>query len=90
LVAIGVWIAMFLPFRYVSLASMIGAISFSIAYILIGIAKDWDVFGVQLPLLIFSIIVAALIVYKHRTNISRLIAGTENRIGKEKTDPAPS
>jgi acyl phosphate:glycerol-3-phosphate acyltransferase len=84
LVAVAVWIAVFLPFRYVSLASMIGAITFPVAYVIIGRTQQWDVFGQQLPLLIFSAIVALMIVYKHRANITRLRAGTENRIGKKK------
>jgi acyl phosphate:glycerol-3-phosphate acyltransferase len=35
----------------------------------------------QLPLLIFAMIMALLIIWKHRGNIARLMAGTENRLG---------
>jgi len=31
--------------------------------------------------LIYSVVAAALIVYQHRSNISRLQAGTESRMG---------
>ena len=79
LVAIAVFIVVFLPWRYVSLGSMLGAITFPIAYLLIGLWRGWPVFGSQLPLLIFAVLMAGLIVYKHRTNIARLRAGTENR-----------
>ncbi|MDF1714670.1 MAG: glycerol-3-phosphate 1-O-acyltransferase PlsY [Akkermansiaceae bacterium] len=36
------------------------------------------------PLLIFSIVAGALAIWKHRSNISRLRAGTENKIGQKK------
>lgn len=36
------------------------------------------------PLFIFSIIAGTLAVWKHRTNIARLRAGTEHRIGQKK------
>lgn len=36
------------------------------------------------PLFIFSLIAGILAVWKHRTNIARLRAGTENRIGQKK------
>ena len=79
LVAISVFIIVFLPWRYVSLGSMLGAIAFPIAYLLIALLCGWHPFGSQLPLLVFAVLMAGLIVYKHRTNIARLRAGTENR-----------
>lgn len=36
------------------------------------------------PLLIFSIVSGSLAVWKHRSNIQRLMNGTENRFGKKK------
>jgi acyl phosphate:glycerol-3-phosphate acyltransferase len=69
--------------RYVSLASMMGAAGFALAYLTLGLALKWDVFGRQLPLLLFAILVVAMIVTKHRANIARLRAGTENRIGSK-------
>jgi glycerol-3-phosphate acyltransferase PlsY len=32
----------------------------------------------QLPLLVFAIVIPLAIIYKHRANIARLRAGTEN------------
>ena len=55
----------------------------------VGIIMGWPLFGAQAPLLIFAAVMAALIVYKHRTNIARLRAGTENRFEKKKP-PATS
>ena len=92
LVAIGAFVLIVLATRYISLGSMGGAIVFPVAYVAIGLWREpkWDVFGAQLPLLIFGVLIAVLIVYKHRSNIGRLMAGTENKLGKKRpqTDPA--
>jgi glycerol-3-phosphate acyltransferase PlsY len=63
--------------RIVSLASMVAAVVFPIAYLTIGLSRGWDVFGTQLPLLIFGVLLCSLIIYRHRSNIARLRAGTE-------------
>lgn len=80
--AFGVWGIVFYLWRYVSLASMIGAVSFPVIYVLLGLWWGWPVFGTQLPLLIFAVLVAVMIVVKHRSNISRLLAGTEHSFRK--------
>jgi glycerol-3-phosphate acyltransferase PlsY len=79
LAAIAVYVAVFAITRYSSVASMIGALAFPAAYALIGRLSGWPLAGSQLPLLIFSILVPVLIIWKHRGNIARLRAGTENR-----------
>jgi glycerol-3-phosphate acyltransferase PlsY len=76
------WVALFKATRYISVASMIGCGTFPLVYVLIGLARGWPVFGAQLPLLIAASLLAILIVYKHRGNIARLRAGTENRAGR--------
>ena len=65
--------------RYVSVASIGGAIVLPVAYLLTGIAFNWPVFGQQWPLLAFACLVCAMIIYKHRGNLARLRAGTESR-----------
>lgn len=85
LAALVVWILFFLPFRYVSLASIIASAAFPVAFILIGRQNGWDPFGKQVPLLAFAMLVTALIVIRHRSNISRLLAGTENKIVRKKS-----
>lgn len=79
LIAAVAWAVAFRVSRYVSLASITAAAAFPMAYIAIGLARGWDVFGDQLPLLGFAVVMAALIVFKHRGNIARLRAGTEYR-----------
>ncbi|MFH0983007.1 MAG: glycerol-3-phosphate 1-O-acyltransferase PlsY [Planctomycetota bacterium] len=81
LAAFAVWLVVTLTSRYVSLGSVCAAVAFPAALILISrgqagfLARDW-------PLVLGSVLLAALIVYRHRANLSRLLNGTEHRIGK--------
>jgi acyl phosphate:glycerol-3-phosphate acyltransferase len=77
--AVLVWVGVFLVWRYVSLASMAGAAVFPMAYVAIGLAAGWPVFSQQLPLLLASGGVGAMVILRHRANIARLRAGTEHR-----------
>jgi glycerol-3-phosphate acyltransferase PlsY len=83
LAGLALWIILFKATRYVSVASIAAAILFPIAYVAIGLASGWDVFGQQLWLLVFACLIALMIVLRHRANIARLRAGTENRFGKK-------
>ena len=83
LVAVLAFLGVFVLTRIVSLSSIVGAIVLPIAYILLGLLMDWDILDKQLPLLIFAVLLSGLIVYKHRGNIARLRAGTENRFARK-------
>lgn len=82
LIALAVWGAIFFKTRIVSLASIIAAIFFPIAYAGFAVLRGWNPLIHQLPLLIFAILMALMIVYRHRANIGRLRAGTEYRFGR--------
>lgn len=86
LIAIAVWYAALRLFRYVSLASMLAAASVPLACALTLIppnAQDIPLSDslVQMsrgwPPLLVTVAIAAIVVYRHRTNIARLRAGTE-------------
>jgi glycerol-3-phosphate acyltransferase PlsY len=83
LVLIGIFLIVFLASRYVSLASIIAAASLPILTLwgsyYHGRIEDgtWN-----LPLFLFSLVVALLAIWKHRSNIQRLRDGTENRFSK--------
>ena len=72
-----IWLVMFISSRYVSLASICAAISFPVWFLLIGNVRNWPVMDQQFALTIFSVVVAILIIVKHRGNIRRLIEGRE-------------
>jgi glycerol-3-phosphate acyltransferase PlsY len=65
-----VWIAVFVLFRYPSLASIVAAISLPVAAALLH--EPW-------PVIVFATAAALAVVVLHRPNISRLRSGTETR-----------
>jgi len=73
LAGVAVWLLLFFTSKYVSVAS-IGA---ALAIPLVVVFRDSS----NTPLVVFSILVAVLAVVRHRSNIRRLLAGTENRFG---------
>jgi len=58
--------------RYVSLASMVAAAALPVFFSFF--PKGRDYVGM-------AVVVAVLVIWKHKDNIKRLVAGTENRIG---------
>jgi glycerol-3-phosphate acyltransferase PlsY len=76
-----VWFVVFKVSRYVSLASISAAAALPVA-----VAALWSAgCGGNGPLLGFSVLISALAIWRHRTNIQRLRAGTESRFeGKKK------
>ena len=77
LAALGVWIVVTLATRYVSLASMTAAVAFLPLFV----AFNWP--ATQLwPLGVFAAAMAVLVIARHKTNIQRLLNGTENKIGR--------
>jgi acyl phosphate:glycerol-3-phosphate acyltransferase len=64
------WLAVFLAFRYASLASMVAACSLPVLAVLLG--EPW-------PVVVFGGLAALAVVVLHRANIRRLLSGTENR-----------
>lgn len=63
--------------RYVSLASILASFLYPINLIILRYGLGYYVDG---SIIIFATIVAAGIIYKHKSNIARLMAGTENRV----------
>jgi glycerol-3-phosphate acyltransferase PlsY len=77
LCALGVWLGVFGLGRYVSLASICAAVALPVA--------TWFIEG-NPALFWFTTALGALAVYRHKSNIQRLLAGTENRVGKTKEE----
>ena len=75
LILIGIWIAVAIVTKYSSLAALVSVASLPLIYVIKGASAITISFG---------IILAALIIFKHKTNISNLMSGSESRIGKKK------
>lgn len=84
-----VFLMVLLASRYVSLGSIAGAIAFPLSLIVRHNILSDEITSYK-TLVFFSVGVALLLVYSHRTNIKRLLRGTENRIssfsGTKKTE----
>ena len=78
LVGLVVFILAVLATRHVSVGSMAAAIALPVTV--------WVMSPHQLFLGIVTTALGVLAIYKHRGNIQRLQAGTENRIGSQKTE----
>jgi len=80
LIGVAVWIIVFWLTRYVSLASVVATAALPIVILVIG-SPD----GHSGRLLVYSsVCVAALVIWRHRSNLSRLLRGTEPRFRKGK------
>ncbi len=79
LATLGTWLIIAVFFRYSSLAALVAAV-FAPVYYLMGDGVAWRA---QTPLTAALIVMSAMLVYAHRENVKRLLAGTESRLGKK-------
>ena len=75
-IGVVVWAALLFAFRYVSLASIVAAAVVP--------AAGWWLYRATPLLPGFLTALGVLVIVRHRANIQRLLAGTENRFGRKK------
>jgi len=68
---IAIWLVIFLISNYVSLASIVALVAFPV----IAVYLNTPIYTV-----LFSILICAVSIYKHKDNIERLLKGQENKI----------
>ncbi len=73
LILIGIWLTVAIVSRYSSLAALTAVSSLPVIYVIKGESAITISFG---------IILTALIIFKHKSNINDLLAGKESEIGK--------
>jgi glycerol-3-phosphate acyltransferase PlsY len=76
LAALAVFLLAILITRYVSVGSMLAALAL--------VVTVWVMTPANLLLGLVTTALGALAIYKHKSNLQRLRAGTENRLGKKK------
>jgi len=75
-----IWVLVVLVSRYVSLASITASIAFPLILVLaILLTPGWH-FANLWPLLIAATAIPLMVITRHRENIKRLLAGTENKV----------
>jgi glycerol-3-phosphate acyltransferase PlsY len=81
--AAAVWIALVAACRYVSLGSIAAAAAMPALFLAGAAWNRWPMDRCW-PYLAVTSLMGALIIWRHRSNIQRLLAGTENKIGGRK------
>jgi glycerol-3-phosphate acyltransferase PlsY len=88
LIALAAFLLVLAVTRYVSLSSIVAAIALIIArFSLLGSAAFAPDERAATAVALFG---AALIIIRHRSNLSRLLAGTEPKLGQAKSPPSAS
>ena len=80
LIGVAIWIIVFWLTRYVSLASIVAAVALPIVILVV---RSHDQNNGK-PLVYSSACVAVVIIWRHRSNLSRLIQGTEPRFTRKR------
>jgi glycerol-3-phosphate acyltransferase PlsY len=80
LAAAAVWIVAVAVWRYVSLGTILGSIAYVVAYLIAATFQSSAFDRDHVLLTIFCILIAALVIVRHRSNIERLLAGTESKL----------
>ena len=82
LVAAGVFVVMILSLRFMSLASMVAAIAIPSTTLILGLAGEstQTPSGSVLPQTITGLVIAFMVVWRHRSNLKRILDGTEPKV----------
>ena len=76
LICLAAFLLMVAIFRYISLGSISGAIALAVAMVI-----SYTCYSGPIAYLSFALVVAAIVISRHRANIKRLLSKTEPKIG---------
>jgi glycerol-3-phosphate acyltransferase PlsY len=79
-----VWLLFASTLRYVSLASIVAAGLLPVVFVFVANLRGWTMASLW-PMLVVTVLMALLVIVRHRSNMARLIAGTESRLGARKS-----
>jgi glycerol-3-phosphate acyltransferase PlsY len=71
-IAAGVFVSTVFITRFISAGSIVGAVALPVAAVAGDVAR---------PVIAGAVVSAVIVIHRHRDNLSRLVAGTERRIG---------
>lgn len=81
LACFGVFLTVLSCSRIVSLSSVVAALALPL--LMLGWFQDQGM-GLRWPYLALALLTSALVIWRHRSNLSRLLAGTEPKLGQKK------
>ena len=81
LACFGVFLTVLSASRIVSLSSVVAAISLPL--LMLGWFHDHGM-GLRWPYLVLALLTSTLVIWRHRSNLQRLLAGTEPKLGQKK------
>jgi len=82
-IALVIFLVTLITDRRMALASMLAAIAFGVAYLTLEGKTAWTPAAASRTA--FAVAIPVLIIWRHRTNIQRLLSGTEPKVG-QRTD----
>ncbi|MDD5011330.1 MAG: glycerol-3-phosphate 1-O-acyltransferase PlsY [Phycisphaerae bacterium] len=82
------WAAIVLIWKYISLGSVIAAAVFPVLMVILIAALDKWKFDILWPLILMAFVLCSLVIFLHRANIKRLLAGTEHKVLQKKSNPS--
>ncbi len=85
LACFGIFLAVLSVGRIVSLASVVAAVALPL--LMLGWFQDQGM-GLRWPYLALALLTSALVIWRHRSNLARLLAGTEPRLGQRRESPS--
>ncbi|HCU33091.1 MAG TPA: hypothetical protein DF364_04500 [Ruminococcaceae bacterium] len=74
-----------LPLIFLTKIVSVGSLAGAVCYPFLTLLVDFWQGGVSWLDFSFSLVIALLVIWMHRSNIKRLLNGTENRFGSKKT-----
>jgi glycerol-3-phosphate acyltransferase PlsY len=87
LACFGVFLTVLSVSRIVSLSSVVAAVALPL--LMLGWFHNQPM-GLRWPYLALALLTSALVIWRHRSNLQRLLAGTEPRLGQKKPQAEPA
>jgi glycerol-3-phosphate acyltransferase PlsY len=84
LACFGIFLAVLSLSRIVSLSSVVAAVGLPL--LMLGWFQH-QAMGLRWPYLVLALLTSLLVIWRHRSNLGRLLAGTEPRLGEKRKDP---
>lgn len=82
------WAAIVLIWKYISLGSIVAAAIFPLLMVVLTAVLDNWHFKILWPLILMAVVLCSLVIFRHRANIKRLLAGTENKVLQKPPKPS--